>query len=157
MQAMPMQQRFIFRLTKYTPKLLPVIAWSLIACLESSYAKQFLLNSVLDSASDTKALHDPEIVDLIAKGSVTAMHSTVEAFCRECAVAQIDMTAEARACRHKFQLLHGDDDKVVDITQSMTFRDEVPGTTLETIHGAGTLLMFSHWPQVLNAVKRALR
>jgi pimeloyl-ACP methyl ester carboxylesterase/DNA-binding CsgD family transcriptional regulator len=156
MHAMPMQQRFVFRLTKYFPKLLPVVAWSMIACLESSYARQFLHNGCKESEADSHAVADPDLADLIARSSVEAMHKTVDGFCRDCAISQMDFTEEARSCPHKFRLLHGDDDKIVGLNQSIAFRDEVPGTTLEIVEDAGTLLFFSHWQRVFSAVKHGV-
>ena len=44
--------------------------------------------------------------------------------------------------------------KLVDIGQSRTFVDAVPGTTLEVVEGAGQLLFFSHWEAVLDALRR---
>jgi pimeloyl-ACP methyl ester carboxylesterase/DNA-binding CsgD family transcriptional regulator len=157
MQAMPQQQRFILRLTRHMPMMLPVVAWAMIACLETSYANQFVINGCKDGAADRKAVENQETIDFIAQGSVAALRETLEGFCRECAVSMLDLTAEARACALKFHIFHGADDVIVPLMQSRAFADEVPGTRLEVIHDAGQLLFYSHWPKVMDAVVKAAR
>lgn len=152
MAQTPQRQRFILRLTRYTPHLLPVVAWAMVACMESSYASEFVVYNCRDGAADARAAEDSETVDFIAKGSVEALRHGLDGFCRECELALSDFTAEARASAHKFVLLHGDDDRIVAPEQSLSFARDVPGTRVEIVEGAGQLLFYSHWRRVLDAV-----
>jgi pimeloyl-ACP methyl ester carboxylesterase/DNA-binding CsgD family transcriptional regulator len=148
----PQRQRFMLRLIRYTPKLLPVVAWAMVSAMDSRYANEFVVYNCKDGPADAKAVQDQEIVDLIAKGSVEALRHGTDAFCRESQLALLDLTAEARAAPHKFHILHGDDDRIVQLAQSQAFANAVPGTTLQVVPGAGQLLFFSHWRSVLAAV-----
>jgi len=65
-----------------------------------------------------------------------------------------DFSQEANRLAHEFNILHGDDDKVIDIAQSRAFADLVPGTELEIVKGGGHLLIYSHWERVLQAIKK---
>ncbi|MGL4405875.1 MAG: alpha/beta fold hydrolase, partial [Notoacmeibacter sp.] len=157
MQAMPQQQRLVFRLAKYMPKMLPVVLWSMMACLNTSYATKFIRAASKDSVADAKAAENQETVDLITKGALIASLDSLEGFARECVISQLDLTEEARATKLKFHILHGNGDGVVPLMQSQTFVEEVPGTTLEIVENAGQLLFYSHWPQVMAAVLKAMR
>jgi pimeloyl-ACP methyl ester carboxylesterase len=142
----------MLRLIRYTPKLLPVVAWAMVSAMDSRYANEFVVYNCKDGPADAKAVQDPEIVDLIAKGSVEAIKHSTDSFCRECQLALLDFTEEARAVPYKFHILHGDDDRIVQLSQSQAFAAAVPGTTLEIVPGAGQLLFYSHWRSVLAAV-----
>lgn len=152
MRQMPQRQRFIMRLTKYTPQILPVVAWAMVAVMESSRASDFVVYNCKDGAADAKAVENQETVDLIARGSVEALRHGLDGFCGECELSMIDLTQEAKSVAHKFHFLHGADDRIVDPAQTLTFAREVPGTTVEIVEGAGQLLFFSHWSRMLDAV-----
>lgn len=149
---LPQRQRFVVRLAKHFPQVLPVVAWAMIACLESSYATEFVRHGCKDGPADARAAEDQETVDLIAQGSVEALRNSVAAFCLESLIVQMDFTDEARDARHKFHILHGADDHIIPLPHSRAFADAVPGTRLDVVEGAGQLLFFSHWRHMLDAV-----
>lgn len=148
----PRRQRFMLRLARHLPRLLPVVAWAMVTCMDSKYGSEFLIHTCKDGASDSKALVNGETVDLILRGIVDALRNNLDALCNECLIIQHDFTEEARAVPHKFHLLHGADDRIVPLTQPQTFARAVPGTTLELIEDAGQLLFYSHWPRILSAL-----
>ncbi|MFM2280994.1 MAG: hypothetical protein RLZZ444_3225, partial [Pseudomonadota bacterium] len=150
---MPQRQRFVTRLARHFPQVLPVVAWAMITCMESRQVNEFVRYNCRDGKSDAKAVESQETIDLIAKGSIYALHKSVASFSLECLIAQMDFVAEARACPHKFHILHGEDDQIIRLYKSQTFVDEVPGTTIEVVPDAGQLLFFSHWPRMLSAIK----
>ena len=152
MARTPQRQRFVLRLTRYAPQLLPVVAWAMVACMESSYATEFVVYNCKDGPADARAVTDQETVDFIARGSVEALRHGLDGFCRECELALRDFTAEARAAEHKFVLLHGAEDRIVEPAQSLRFARDVPGTRVELVDGAGQLLFYSHWRRVLDTV-----
>ena len=65
--------------------------------------------------------------------------------------------AEAQETAHKFHLLCGVNDDIVRPDQIEEFVSAVPGTTVETITGAGHLLFFTHWREILSAITLKLR
>ncbi|PWR23239.1 alpha/beta fold hydrolase [Zavarzinia compransoris] len=148
----PKRQRFMLRLARHVPRLLPVVAWAMMACLDSRFASEFVIHLCKDGAADAKAVGHQETVDLIAKGSVNALRNGLDCLRHECLIAQMDFTAEARATAHKFHILHGDDDHIVPLAQTLAFARDVPGTTVEVVEAAGQLLFFSHWQRVLSAI-----
>lgn len=148
----PQRQRMIQRLARHFPKLLPVVAWSMIACLERGFAREFVVYACKDGPADSVALANTETLDLIVQGSIDGMRHGTEAFCRDSVASVTDFTGEAKSCPHKFHILHGADDRIVDVSQSMAFVEEVPGSTLEIVERAGQLLFYSHWQRVMDAV-----
>lgn len=157
LEAPPKRRRFLLRLAKYAPQLLPVVAWKMIACLEHGYASEFISQWVEEDSTDTAASKEPEILQLITRGTLDAMRHGTDGFCRECALSMKDMVAEAQATPHKFHFLSGVNDDIVRPDQIAEFANAVPGTTLETIPGAGHLLFFTHWREILNAITLKLR
>jgi pimeloyl-ACP methyl ester carboxylesterase len=150
---LPQRQRFVVRLARHFPQVLPVVAWAMIACLESRHANDFVRHSCKDGRADAKAVDNQETIDLIARGSIDAMSRSVSAFCQECVVAQTDFTQEALNTPHKFHILHGGDDRIVPLAHSQAFVADVPGTTLEIVEDAGQLLFYSHWKRMLAVVR----
>jgi pimeloyl-ACP methyl ester carboxylesterase/DNA-binding CsgD family transcriptional regulator len=150
--ATPRRQRLMLRLARQMPQLVPVLVWSMAACMDSPFAREFVAFNCRDGAADSRAVENSETVELIAGGSVRALRPSVDAFARETQVVMMDLAEEARQCRHRFHILHGAADAIVDVGQSRTFVDEVPGTTLDVLEDAGQLLFFSHWPKVVDAL-----
>lgn len=153
MKETPQRQRFMLRTAKHFPQMLPVVAWAMVSVMETAYAADFVAYNCKDGKADSKALQkNPEIADLIARGSVEALRNGLDGFCRECHITLLDFTGEARESPHKFHLLHGRDDVIVRPAHSLAFAESVPGTEVELVDGAGQLLFFSHWQRVLDAV-----
>lgn len=157
MAQTPQRQRFMLRLAKHFPQMLPVVAWAMVACMDSGYATEFVRYNCKDGEADAAAVQNQETVDLIARGSVEALRNGLEAFGLECRLALTDFTDEARITPRKFLLIHGDDDRIIDLSQAKTFADAVPGTRLEIVPGAGQLLFYSHWQSVISAVQDSLK
>ncbi len=155
MAQTPARQRFMLRLAKHSPQLLPVVSWAMVSCMESRYASEFVTYNCKDGKADSAALQqNPEIIGLIANGSVDALRNGVDCVGRECRILLDDFSAEARESPHKFHILHGSDDSIIHISQSYAFAEAVPGTQIEAVEGAGQLLFYSHWQHVLAAIKR---
>lgn len=151
----PQRQRFMLRMAKHVPQMLPVVAWAMVSVMDSAYAADFVAYNCKDGRADAAALQvNPEIADLISRGSVEALRNGLDGFCRECRISLLDFTEEARATPHKFHILHGREDVIVRPEHSLAFADAVPGTVVELVEGAGQLLFFSHWQYVIDAVRR---
>ncbi len=149
---MPQRQRFMLRLVKQAPQLLPVVAWAMRAVMESNRANDFVRYNCDDGAADSRAAQNQETVDLIARGSVDAIRAGFDGLIAAMENIVRDFTEEARATPHKFHMIHGADDKIIDPAHTMTFARDVPGTTVEMVEGAGQLLFYSHWERMLDAI-----
>ncbi|PHR92687.1 MAG: hypothetical protein COA69_07610 [Robiginitomaculum sp.] len=152
----PRRQRLIMRLTKYTPQLLPLILRATMAYIDKGNGKDLFNISCADSAADILALKNPEISGLMEREFVEGLIPGYEAFHHEIVLGMKDYSQEALRLKHKFYILHGDDDKIFDVSQSQAFADYVPGTKLEIVKGAGHLLIYSHWEHILRAIKKNL-
>ena len=148
----PQRQRFMLRLSRRLPQLVPVAAWAMVACMDSRFANEFVAHACKDGGADSSAVRNPETLDLIAHGCVDALRLHMDALYPELLIVQTDFTEEARGTPHKFRILHGDEDRIVPLSQSLTFAEEVPGTSIEIVSGAGQLLFYSHWQSVLAAI-----
>tara|TARA_R110000824_G_scaffold252106_1_gene440802 strand:+ start:637 stop:2382 length:1746 start_codon:yes stop_codon:yes gene_type:complete len=152
---MPKRQRFILSLAKHMPQLLPLVMRATVAFMDKGHAKKLILSLCQNSAADMHALRNTEILELMAKGCEEGLKQDVEAFCRECQLAIMDFSDEAKLLETPFHILHGDLDQIVDISQSKYFASNVPDTTLEIVKGAGQLLIYSHWDYVFRAIRKS--
>lgn len=152
---MPKRQRFILGLAKHMPQLLPLIMRATVAFMDTGHAKKLVLSLCQNSAADMQALRNAEILELMAKGCEEGFEQGVEAFCRDCLLAIMDFSDEAKLLETPFHILHGDLDQIVDLSQSKYFAANVPDTTLEIVKGAGQLLIYSHWDYVFRAIRKS--
>ena len=150
----PRRQRLLIRLARYTPKLVPLVLRAAMAYIDKGQAQDLFKTACSDSAADMRALNNPEISGLMEKEFIEGQRQGWAAQSRDTILTVTDFSQEASRLQHKFHILHGDDDKVIDIAQSQAFADLVPGTELEIVKGAGHLLIYSHWEQVLEAIKK---
>lgn len=150
--GMPQRQRFMLRLVKQAPQLIPVVAWAMRAVMESNRATDFVRYNCEDGAADSRAVRDQETVDLIARGSIDAIRGGFDGLVAAMENVVRDFTEEARSAPHKFHMIHGADDKIIDPAHTLAFAGEVPGTTVEMVEGAGQLLFYSHWQRMLDAI-----
>lgn len=152
LDLMPQRQRFMLRLVKRAPQLIPVVAWAMRAVMESNRANDFVRYNCEDGAADSRAVEHQETVDLIARGSVDAIRPGFDGLIAAMELVMRDFTEKARTTPHKFHIIHGADDKIIDPAHTLTFARDVPGTTVEMVEGAGQLLFYSHWERVLDAI-----
>lgn len=148
------RQRLMIRLTRYTPKLLPLMSRATMAYIDRGHAKDLCKTICGDSTADMLALQNSAISELMERETIAGLQQGCESQHRDIALSVKDYSHEALRLKHRFYVLHGDDDKVVDIAESQAFADFVPGTELEIVKGAGQLLIYSHWERVLQAVKK---
>ncbi len=154
MATTPRRQRFIVRITKYLPQLLPLITRATVMYLDKGNSKKLIYSLVHDSKADLAALDsNPEIVELMTQGNEDGLKQGAEAFDRDCFLSIRDFSQEASTLEHPFHILHGEKDAIVDVMQSKVFAAEIPGTKLEIVKGAGHLLFYSHWEYVIKAIK----
>ncbi len=148
------RQRLLLRLAIYTPKLVPFVLRAAMAYIDKGRVLDLFKTACADSAADMLALHNPQICSLIEKEFILGQRQGCDAQSRDTLLSVKDFSQEASRLQHKFHILHGDDDKVVDIAQSRAFADLIPGTELEIVKGAGHLLIYSHWEHIFQAIKK---
>lgn len=154
---MPKRQRFTLSVAKHMPALLPLITHASVVMVDKGQGEKLVRSLCKDSPVDMKALQNSEIMDLMVKGCEDGLKQGAEAFRRDCFLAICDFSEEAKTLRHSFYVLHGDEDKVIDLSRAQAFAEAVPGTELEVVKGAGQLLMYSHWEHVFRAVKHKVK
>jgi pimeloyl-ACP methyl ester carboxylesterase/DNA-binding CsgD family transcriptional regulator len=157
LNELPVRQRFIARLTKYVPKLLPLITRSGVALIDKGESKQFIEALHKDIPADAKVLRSPDLLQHISRGLEETVAQGSEAFCRDCPLALRDFTPEAQNLHIPFHIIHGDGDQVVKLSRIEAFQHDVPNTQVEIVKGAGQFLIYSHWEVVLNALKKNIR
>jgi len=154
---LPKRQRIIARITKYVPKLLPLVTRTGVALIDEGRVDKFIDALHKDSPVDMKALKKPGIYNLICAGLQTSAAQGADAFRRDCIFPLIDYSHEAKNLGIPFHVLHGDKNMIIPPSHIETFAKIAPETTIETVKGAGRFLLYSHWEYVLNALKLAAK
>jgi pimeloyl-ACP methyl ester carboxylesterase/DNA-binding CsgD family transcriptional regulator len=157
MNALPKRQKLMARITKYAPKLLPLVTRAGIAMFDKGHADKFLNAAHGDIPADAKALKHPETYAHILNGLEETVAQSAEAFRRDSPFTTLDFTEEARRLKHPFHIIHGDSNHIFPMSNIEAFLEEVPGTTLEVVKGAGGFLIYSHWEVVLRTLKKKAR
>lgn len=153
LSQIPKRQRFVIRIARYLPQMLPVIGTATTMYIDSGYGEKLVNTLCSDSPADMAALKNQEVMDLMVKGCKDGLRQGADAFCRDCVLPSMDMTVEARSLEKRFHLLHGAGDRIIDVSHTRAYVDAVPGTTLEIVEGAGNLMFYSHWEPILAAIK----
>ena len=151
---MPRGQRFFMRAYRFLPKLLPIITTVAMSNFDKQQTAVFLRKAMKESPVDLHVLDNPEIIELFAKSVNYSFKQGIELFLKEMSVVMQDFTDEAIACPHKFHMLHGEQDGIVNISQTKAFVEEVEGTTLEVLQDAGNHIVYSHWREYLSLLEK---
>ncbi len=155
LSQVPRRQRLIMRITKHVPQLLPLITRTLVMLYDDDKAEELTRSLCQEGEAEMLALENPETMNLLVEGNRLGLKQGAAAFRQDCFLTITDFTEEARQSKHKFHILHGASDGIVKVEQSKAFADEVPGTHLEMVEGAGHFLIYSHWERVLKAIKNS--
>jgi pimeloyl-ACP methyl ester carboxylesterase len=70
------------------------------------------------------------------------------------AIASTDRTGALGALRIPTVAIHGDEDRLVDVSGGRAIADAVPGAWLEVVSGMGHGIPPGAWPQIIAAVRR---
>lgn len=154
-EQMPRRQRLGMRIARYLPQMLPLIMQATAAFIRNGDTFKVVQTFCEDSPVDIEVIRNPEIRDLIVRDTRDGMKQGAAAVCQDVFLSTRDFTDDARSLNKTFYILHGEADGVVSPTQSQAFAEQVPGTRLEIVPGAGNLLLYSHWGTVLRAIKKA--
>ncbi len=157
MAKLPKRQRLIARITKYAPKLLPLVTRTGVALIDEGRVDTFIDALHKDIPVDMKALKKSGIYDLVCAGLEASVAQGADAFRRDCIFPLTDYSHEAKNLDIPCHVLHGDKNMVILPAHIVAFAKIAPETTIETVKGAGRFLLYSHWEYVLNALKQAAK
>ena len=149
---LPQRQRLISMLLRTLPRLANLLVWAMLSYVNKANAEEFLRGSRRESRSDLTALDNPETVRLVASGIEVGPRQGVDSFCKDWALMENDLVADAASLPHPIRIVHGADDQIIRAEYSRLFAEAVPGATLEVVEGAGNLLFYSHWRHLIEAL-----
>lgn len=143
-EQLPRRQRLGMRIALYLPQMLPLIMQATAAFIRNGDTFKVVQTFCEDSPVDIEVIKNPEIRDLIVQDTRDGMKQGAAAVCQDVLLSTRDFTDDARSLNKTFYILHGEPAGVVSPSQSQAFAEQVPGTRLEIVPGAGNLLMYSH-------------
>ncbi len=153
LEKLPRRQRLIAQITKNLPALLPLVTRAGAALMDAGYKNKFIDALHHDTPADVIALEQAEIREVVLEGLDFTIAQGTEAFRRDCIFAITDFCDEARRLAMPFHFIHGEDDKVVPLSNIQEFIKEVPGSDVEMVKNAGQFVLLSHWQYVLKTLQ----
>ncbi|MGL5010748.1 MAG: alpha/beta fold hydrolase [Paracoccaceae bacterium] len=158
-ERMDKWQRFILANARYAPKVLPFLVKAGFSLARRLGKAKFFMQVNGGSPADMAAFAVPEVRDAVLAGSevcMSATHLAAEAFTRECISSERDWSALIRANRVPVKLLQGDQDPQSPVQTIRELAADHPQLDVEFIADTGQLLLFTHWPRVLDEVEQML-
>lgn len=151
----PKRQRLVGYITRDSPHLLPFVLRAGIALIDAGLQRQFIDGLHKDIPADVRALRRSDVYEVVLKGLDHTIQQGGEAFRRDCPLNLTDYSTSALSLEKPFQIIHGDGDKLIPMSNVECFAAMAPGTTIIRVKGAGQYLLFSHWQTVLTAISNA--
>jgi pimeloyl-ACP methyl ester carboxylesterase/DNA-binding CsgD family transcriptional regulator/PAS domain-containing protein len=158
-ERMDKWQRFVLANARYAPKVLPFLVKAGFSLARRLGKAKFFMQVNGGSAADMAAFALPEVRDAVLAGSdvcMSATHLAHEAFTRECISSERDWSALIRANTVPVKLLQGDQDPQSPVQTIRELAADFPQLDVEFLPDTGQLLLFTHWPRVLEEVKRMI-
>ena len=134
------------------PKMLPLIARAGAAYVDAGYEDQLIRMFHGDNPADMLALRRPEVREIVIDGLRHGISQGIHGFCHECPVVLDNWLPRARLVSQPIHLIHGTLDVTCRLADTQRFINAVPKTALTSIEGVGLHLLYTHWPQVFEAL-----
>jgi pimeloyl-ACP methyl ester carboxylesterase/DNA-binding CsgD family transcriptional regulator len=155
-ERMDKWQRFILANARHAPKVLPFLVQAGFSLARRLGKEAFFRQVNGGSPADMAAFARPEIRAAVVEGSevcLSAKWSAHAAFTAECIGSEKDWSAVVRAVTVPVVLLQGDEDPQSPVQTIRELAQDYPHLTVRFLPGNGQLLMFTEWPEVLDAVE----
>jgi pimeloyl-ACP methyl ester carboxylesterase/DNA-binding CsgD family transcriptional regulator len=155
-QRMDKWQRFILANARHAPKVLPFLVQAGFSLARRLGKEAFFRQVNGGSAADMAAFARPDVRAAVLEGSevcLSATWSAHAAFTAECIGSERDWSEVVRAVCVPVVLLQGDDDPQSPVQTIRELAEDYPALDLRFLPGTGQLLLFSAWPEVLDAVE----
>ncbi len=155
-ERMDKWQRFILANARYAPKVLPFLVQAGFGLARRLGKDAFFRQVNGGSPADMAAFARPAVRAAVLEGSEVCLStkgSAHAAFTAECIGSEKDWSAVVRAVRVPVLLLQGDEDPQSPAQTLRELAQDYPQVQVRFLPGNGQLLLFSEWPDVLDAVE----
>lgn|GEM_PF-6903587 len=137
---------------RHLPGAARLIMGAILQHFNKNGPRDYVANAAQNSPPDLAALAHPEVLHLIGHGVTFGLRQGPEAYCREFAQMQLDLTEEANALACPLTLIYGAEDRITPPVFAQRFVQAVPKARLIEVADAGHYLIYSHWRAVLDAL-----
>ena len=148
----PTQQRILALAARTSVPLLRYLAILGDRKLRKDGPDAFAETVFRDAPADLEACRDREVLDLMWQGHFFHVASGNDSFINDCRLIASDWGDAARPGSAPIRFLHGAADQIVPLSRAQSFAKEM-GSNLTIVKNAGHSLPFSHWPELLDALR----
>ena len=162
-ERMEKWHRFILAGAKYTPHLLPFMVKAGFLLARKIGKRGFIHAVYGNSPADVETFEDPEVFEAMVTGSEVALsetHSAHDAFSRALLGRQNeDWSADVDVLKGRTPVffMNGMDDPQVPPATLQDFKNDYDWIDYRVFEGAGQLMFFRHWPDVLEVLEPFLK
>jgi pimeloyl-ACP methyl ester carboxylesterase/DNA-binding CsgD family transcriptional regulator len=151
---LPMRQRLVARTSRFAPGMLPFLTRSGVALIDAGREDRFIDALHRDNPEDMRALRRPDVWNAVVEGLRQTVRQGPQAFCLDCPVLLTDWSDDAQRITAPVHILHGLADRVVTPSTIEPYLARHAPAEVSWVDGAGQFLLYSHWPRVLDALRR---
>jgi len=149
------QSRMPMLVARYSPNLLPPLLRVGVRGIKKNvyrYIEQAMLHV---PESDRRIFDDPVMRENYARGLLASVKHGEQYLVTEALLVTHGWSADDLAFSVPVEFFHGDLDSHVALDGARKLVERIPGARLHVIQGAGHFLIYSHWRDILQAIRRA--
>lgn len=149
------QSRMPMLVARYSPNLLPPLLRVGVRSIKKNvyrYIEQAMLHV---PESDRRVFDDPVMRENYARGLLASVKYGEQYLVSEALLVTHGWSADNLAFSMPVEFFHGDADSHVALDGARILVERIPGARLHVIQGAGHFLIYSHWRDILQAIRRA--
>lgn len=149
------QSRMPMLVARYSPNLLPPLLRVGVRSIKKNvyrYIEQAMLHV---PESDRRVFDDPVMRENYARGLLASVKYGEQYLVSEALLVTHGWSADNLTFSIPVEFFHGDADSHVALDGARRLVERIPGARLHVIEGAGHFLIYSHWRELLHAIRHA--
>jgi len=149
------QSRMPMLVARYSPNLLPPLLRVGVRSIKKNVYRYLEQAMQHVPESDRRVYDDPVMRENYARGLLASVKHGEQYLVSEALLIVHGWSTDNLALSMPVELFHGDEDSHVALDAARKLVERIPGARLHIIQGAGHFLIYSHWRDILQAIRRA--
>lgn len=147
------QSRMPMLVARYSPNLLPPLLRVGVRSIKKNVYRYIEQAMQHVPESDRRVFDDPVLRENYARGLLASVKYGEQYLVSEALLVTHGWSADNLALSMPVELFHGDEDSHVALDGARKLVERIPGARLNVVHGAGHFLIYSHWREILQAIR----
>jgi len=148
------RSRMPMLVARYSPNLLPPLLRVGVRSIKKNVYRYLEQAMQHVPESDRRVYDNPVMRENYARGVLASVKYGEQYLVTEALLVVHGWSADNLAFSMPVELFHGDEDSHVALEGAQKLVERIPGARLHVIHGAGHFLIYSHWRDILKAIRQ---